>query len=419
MSVSTAPDLTEHISLNSWRGIAAVCVAIHHFPTNGAIANNRFMEGAYLFVDFFFVLSGFIMARNYSARLATGFPISTFMALRFARVYPLHLAALTLWLVSEIAVAIFGSRDGHVAFTGASDWRAIIPQIFLLQSLGLQFDMTWNFAAWSISTEFWTYLLFAIVITIDPVQAKVRFILVALASASYFLFAPPDAAIVRQWTSLLRCLYGFSAGVLVAAAFESIKRSSAVIARNGQVLPAFAEFAAVALLLVLLGTSDFHHRDPAYFRGPLVFAVVVLVFAFDAGPISRLLARPWLQWLGLISYRIYMVHLFIQIRLLRGLTRAAQNLTGLPMFSPKEQLDGSVIQAWGANTLQGDVATVMMLAMVLPVAWLSFRIIEMPARDGLRRLATQRRGLADPLPKAAPPSSSPEIATTSIANGSD
>ena len=67
------------VALDSLRGICALMVAIYHFSTNSLLANIPFIENGYLFVDFFFVLSGFVIASSYGERLRSGFPISRFM----------------------------------------------------------------------------------------------------------------------------------------------------------------------------------------------------------------------------------------------------------------------------------------------------------------------------------------------------
>ena len=52
------------LPLESLRGIAAISVALYHFNT-GSHFNNAFVSNAWLMVDFFFVLSGFVIALNY------------------------------------------------------------------------------------------------------------------------------------------------------------------------------------------------------------------------------------------------------------------------------------------------------------------------------------------------------------------
>ncbi|WP_454616650.1 hypothetical protein [Bradyrhizobium cenepequi] len=57
-----------------------------------------FTRKAYLFVDFFFVLTGFVIASNYRSRLADGFSAGRFLVLRLGRIYPLHIVTLLLFI---------------------------------------------------------------------------------------------------------------------------------------------------------------------------------------------------------------------------------------------------------------------------------------------------------------------------------
>jgi peptidoglycan/LPS O-acetylase OafA/YrhL len=77
-------------TLDSWRGICALLVAVFHMPLAGALAGNQFIRGSYLFVDFFFVLSGFVIAHAYGAKLTRGEGLAKFMVTRFGRLFPLH-----------------------------------------------------------------------------------------------------------------------------------------------------------------------------------------------------------------------------------------------------------------------------------------------------------------------------------------
>jgi peptidoglycan/LPS O-acetylase OafA/YrhL len=76
--------------LDSWRGICALLVTLFHFPAAGWLATNGFIRGSYLFVDFFFVLSGFVIAHAYGERLGDGTSFRKFMVTRFGRLFPLH-----------------------------------------------------------------------------------------------------------------------------------------------------------------------------------------------------------------------------------------------------------------------------------------------------------------------------------------
>lgn len=56
--------------LDSFRGLCAVLVALHHFKASGYIAGSSFIQNAFLFVDFFFVLSGFVISKRYFEEIA-------------------------------------------------------------------------------------------------------------------------------------------------------------------------------------------------------------------------------------------------------------------------------------------------------------------------------------------------------------
>jgi peptidoglycan/LPS O-acetylase OafA/YrhL len=121
---------------------------------------------------------------------------------------------------------------------------------------------------------------------------------------------------------------------------------------------------------------------------PFVFAGVVLVFLSEAGALSHLLkARP-LQTLGLLSYSIYMVHLFIGTYA-TNFGKLLQAKLGRPMLS--EVPHGTeTIRSLGTTRLEGDLWLLAIVIAVLVCSWLTYRFIEVPARDWFRRLASER-----------------------------
>lgn len=62
----TAAKPEHFIALDSWRGICALMLAVYHFPINGWMDTNGLISNSKMFVDFFFVLSGFVIAANYA-----------------------------------------------------------------------------------------------------------------------------------------------------------------------------------------------------------------------------------------------------------------------------------------------------------------------------------------------------------------
>ena len=91
--------------LDSWRGVAALLVAIFHLNLYSALYPLDFIRNAYLFVDFFFVLSGFVITHSYAARLGTIEELGSFALKRFGRLWPLHVAVLLAFLAVESAKA--------------------------------------------------------------------------------------------------------------------------------------------------------------------------------------------------------------------------------------------------------------------------------------------------------------------------
>ncbi len=126
------------------RGIAAMTVMAFHFnifflPQ----ARLPFLGHAYLSVDLFFLLSGFVMAHVYGRLMASDWRAHwrQFAVARFARIYPLFL---TTTLAVVVLVALFGAPTRSVMFSGRS--LALQPPLLQQWCSGL----SWNYPSWSI-----------------------------------------------------------------------------------------------------------------------------------------------------------------------------------------------------------------------------------------------------------------------------
>ena len=135
------------VALESWRGIAACLVALFHLDAYSHLYDVSFLRNSWLFVDFFFVLSGFIIAANYQKRLTEGFGLGRFLLLRLGRLYPLHLAMLVLFVafaflkvLGRTLLAGSVSPTSVAPFTSAAEAPpAIFANLLLVHSLH-QFD---------------------------------------------------------------------------------------------------------------------------------------------------------------------------------------------------------------------------------------------------------------------------------------
>src|SRR5712691_8834418 len=105
------------VVLDSWRGIAACLVALFHLDSYSHLYGVPFVRNSWLFVDFFFVLSGFVIAANYQQRLLDGFGIERFLLLRLGRLYPLHFTMLALFIGCELLRVLRRIVDPTLPFT--------------------------------------------------------------------------------------------------------------------------------------------------------------------------------------------------------------------------------------------------------------------------------------------------------------
>ena len=153
-------------ALDGWRGIAALLVALYHLPFINHLYSIPIIRNSFLFVDFFFVLSGFVIAYAYSQRLNNKKEIGLFIFRRIGRLWPLHVFVLLLFVLMELLKIYVMSKSGggwehaEAPFSNEYSVNSLFSNIFLLQSIGLHDELTWNYPSWSISVEFYTYLIF-------------------------------------------------------------------------------------------------------------------------------------------------------------------------------------------------------------------------------------------------------------------
>jgi peptidoglycan/LPS O-acetylase OafA/YrhL len=360
------------VVLDSLRGICALMVALFHLNANSIFKQLPFFTNAYLFVDFFFVLSGFVLATNYQQRLTNGFGIQKFMLLRFGRLYPLYFTVLIGFFIAE---AVF---EGATAFgSPQKSIGTVSANIFLFQIFGIFSFDTWNWPGWSIAAEFWTCLLFAVIAATWP--RRLITILMGLSIISiYFIATQSNTGMnVTYNLGMLRSVIGFSTGVFVCALWDKIN--------NYQIDERLAFVVeTLCVLFVFFFVSAVAQGNYSLFA-PIVFAIVVLVFAKERGPISSLLKYRVFLVLGLWSYSIYIVHLFVG-RMLAQTINKVQLLSGQQLII-KVAHESEFIDVLGLNLAQGNMWACVYLVFVVGVAALTYRYIELPSRLWFRKQA--------------------------------
>src|SRR5207253_1794489 len=132
----------------------------------------------------FFVMSGFVIAANYQQRLLDGFGVGRFLLLRLGRLYPLHFAMLVLFVAWEllgvlrrILIPELASINPALFSTPQDAPNTILANLLLIQGLHVYDFLTWNFPSWSISTEFYAYVIFAACLIVLGKHARIALLL--------------------------------------------------------------------------------------------------------------------------------------------------------------------------------------------------------------------------------------------------
>ncbi len=371
MSVSSEPH--RFVALDSLRGIAALAIAYFHLGGEGFLLGSAFHSRLAIAVDFFFVLSGFVILASYHERLAQGFSSARFMLLRIGRLWPLHVAILLAFVALEFVPLALG--DGSGAFTGRRSLETLPANLLLLQTYFHPEGMTWNGPSWSISVELGLYLLAAILLSRIPRVAP--FVFAALAVVAGITLASVDwkahPGFAFGLTSVLRGIGGFGFGVLAAHVWLRLPTAESW-KRRAPIFEIATALLALAIILWPMGLISSH----------LAFALLVFVFAFDAGPFSRALSLRGFVWVGLISYSIYLVHPLVY-RVAFPAFRLLEAQTGLALTA--SEANGQL--AIAPTGLAAEAVAALFLVLVLASAHVAYLLIERPTREWSRQKARQ------------------------------
>ena len=352
-------------ALESVRGFAALLIVFFHIPGwNPRFFNVQIVQHGYLMVELFFVLSGFVIFHAYGRKLHKWRDIAHFEFLRIGRLYPVHLLFLLFFLAIEFA-KYFAANSFNVNIPNSvpfreNNWVAFMQQLLLLQDIGPTGNaLTFNIPAWSISVEFYTYLVFAVISVWAPLSKLWVFGSIALASIVLLTLGNTFG-----FKDLLLCTAGFFLGCLTAAFPMRVRwlKSS------------FATAFFIAGIIILLQSPSNSTKDLLIY--PLTSGLILAIASTTAGPVQRILGLRAFVWLGAISFSLYMSH--------ETVLWFINQVFRMILKRPEIVLGGrSVPQLPIAEAV---VAYPVALLAILAVAYLTFRIIEDPFRRRSRKL---------------------------------
>jgi len=289
-------------TLDSLRGIAALMIVLFHSPFHTQTIFSNFIKHSSLFVDMFFILSGFVMAHSYINRIRKGLSFRYFFIKRLSRLYPLHIVTLFIWLflISMKYYLFTVGVEPNNPFK-INNLDSFIANIFLLQ--GFLDYTSWNYPSWSISLEFYIYILFFILYRYLKVNYILlcTFLFIIYLSIIYEFF---DIHIVqRSFQTILE----FFLGVVLYKLYTLLR----VFYYNRIILTIFE---TILIVLLIYSISEYDNSIFKFTTILILFMGITLIFSFDKkGLIGEFLTNQKFVFIGKISYSIYMIHALLLV----------------------------------------------------------------------------------------------------------
>lgn len=307
-------------ALDGFRGVLAVCVAIFHTFWYSHINFTPFFLNGPVIIDLFFVFSGFLMYTLYRNRLSNREQAFTFLKRRFARLYPIHIFMLLVFIAFAL-VRVWAHKAGVsvqepgeiLPFQAGSSesFFSIFTHLTMTHSMGLSAGLTFNPPSWTISVEFFTYFVFLLVFLRFPPTKHRHFMFISLCICLIYIglsLLKPNMDITYD-LGFFRCLAGFFTGLVASWLYG-------IWMEKGTVLASARASTMTALEIIVLGAFVcfviYMPGKLQFFVGPFAF-VFVLVFAFDGGLVSKFMSLRIFRYLAKISYSVYMVHTIFAI----------------------------------------------------------------------------------------------------------
>ena len=285
--------------LDALRIVAAAAVVVLHYmeyAKDNAVAHFVFTHVQHfnLFVDLFFVISGFVIAKQYLERVGGPDDIKRFFWRRMARIYPLHLLTLAFYLAIAAVLQLGLARGENPARYPLSDLPA---QLLMLHAL-IGERLTFNFPSWSLSAEMFCYLLFPFLAAgAARWRSSVPIIVVIAVLANSAVSTFTDAGAWTEWINrggMFRALPSFALGITLYIFRAKLDLAPAIRLPFTLLLSAFLVFGGLLPQALMLA---------------IVYAIVLLAARADATGQETFLSRNRVDRWSDLTYSVYMLHI--------------------------------------------------------------------------------------------------------------
>lgn len=312
-------------SLMGLRFLFALGIFIHHFDTfsdlnitNYNQYSSLFFEG-FIGVNFFYVLSGFIIAYCYMKKMKEQIiKPGEFIYKRIARVWPVHVLTLVIASISYASISVVFSKSGIINI-------AMLQSFIPIDNYAFGF----NGVSWSLSTEMFFYISFCFLVLLPEKYIKTLFAILTGAIVMC-LFQGANNIPNASWMFYINPLFrmvDFLAGILIFQLFDKTNKEKISI-KNATYL----EITSIVLLLIMmyLGTKQtisIYLRWDIYYLVPI--SILVYVFAIDKGLMSRIIGNKVFVFLGECSFVFYMIHQIVLVKIKQLFSSEITSMTSL------------------------------------------------------------------------------------------
>jgi peptidoglycan/LPS O-acetylase OafA/YrhL len=355
------------------RGVAALGVLSFHVVVS-ATSDFPQLDSFYLFVDFFFVLSGFVLLHSMPQKPATFVrDARVFITKRAFRFWPLTILSVVVALFAlswERSVLVakdnFSPPYGSLSGLSPSDQAAILAAAFLLLQIFSAAAIAINVPLWSLSAEWFANLIYTPLVMVKYSLG----ILAAIALGYFFLWygLTTDAGFIeasgpiRGFEALGRALIGFGIGLLVARYFSTLSRW-----RNKGLF--VLSLAAAGSFYFL--EKDWHwdsYRYAITYFAAIVFAFFILQLTqFTVSATSK--TGRIMTFFGVYSFGIYVFH--------QPLIQWSNIVLGTPTgrFPESKWVEFFLVQATAITLVSIALTFIARLILDIPAQKLSKKIV--------------------------------------------
>ena len=313
------------LALDFVRFLMALCVVLFHyeiFISPNVPLDQKWFGGFDAAVDFFFMLSGFVICHSYGNTTWNFEGYLNYIQRRIARIYPLHLATLFVFIIALGFAGFFGVSINNGA---RYDLWDIPAQLLLVHSWGVQDHLSFNHVSWSVSAEFFLYLIFPILLTIVRQDGIIKSLVFLICIIALLSFLTGDTS-QKHWMSrsydfgILRAVPSFFLGIILWHLWFQYSPTRQL----SWFWPILSTMIALVLMVI--------QAPGELMLG--VFAVCILLTAMTefnrefGGVTSRVM-----KTLGDASYGLYMLHPLVGLAMFKVIVPKVSWLTEMPILA--------------------------------------------------------------------------------------